>query len=370
MARTVIHFTDADEFGGAEQILLHTMTGLDRNLWRPVLFHHPAAGLKLLLGKLRGSSIKTHAVPRIRGLANINRLPQFIRALRNEAPVIFHAHLNWPLACKYELIAAAAARVPVVVATAHTCQEFPKHQILLRAQPRLIAAAVDRYIAVSQAVARTLCEGFQIPCRKIRIVHNGVSIAASEERHGVRKYPVALMTGRLSKEKGVEYLLRAAALVPHLTVELAGEGPERASLEAKARELGIDDRVSFLGHREDVTDLLANCDVFVLPSLTEGLPVSVLEAMAASRPVIASEVGGNKEVVVHGETGLLVPPRDAAALADALRATVCDPALARQFGAAGKARVEQEFSDEMMVRRVTQIYNELLDSRVPPHAPN
>jgi glycosyltransferase involved in cell wall biosynthesis len=241
---------------------------------------------------------------------------------------------------------------------------------LLRVQPRLIAFGINRYIAVSQAVAGVLCQGFQIPCRKIRVVHNGVRIAASNRAPCIRKYPVVLMTGRLSKEKGHEYLLQAAALVPHLTVELAGEGPERPSLEAKARELGIEDRVSFLGYREDVADLLANCDVFVLPSLTEGLPVSVLEAMAASRPVIASEVGGNKEVVVHGETGLLVPPRDAAALADALRRTVCDPAVARQFGVAGKARVEREFSDDVMVRQVSQIYDELLGSHVSPYAPS
>jgi glycosyltransferase involved in cell wall biosynthesis len=120
-----------------------------------------------------------------------------------------------------------------------------------------------------------------------------------------------------------------------------------------------------LGYREDVADLLVNCDVFVLPSLTEGLPVSVLEAMAASKPVVASDVGGNKEVVIHGETGLLVPPRDSRALAEAIHTIVSDPVLGRRFGTAARTRAQREFSQEDMVRRVTEIYSELLDSRVP-----
>ena len=143
---------------------------------------------------------------------------------------------------------------------------------------------------------------------------------------------------------------------------IAGEGPERSALEAQARTLGLADRVVLLGYRDDVCDLLASCDLFVLPSLFEGLPLSVLEAMAAGKPVVATAIGGTDEAVVHGETGLLVPPADAASLAKAIRTALSDPRLSQRLGAAGRARVYQEFSAQTMVRHITEIYDELLDS--------
>jgi len=171
------------------------------------------------------------------------------------------------------------------------------------------------------------------------------------------------MVGRLGQEKGHQHLLKAATLVPQATFVIAGEGPLRESLEAQAKQLGIDGRVKFLGHREDIQDLLAICDVFVLPSLSEGLPVSVLEAMAASKPVVASAVGGNKEVVIHGETGLLVPPADPTALATAIQSILSDPGFAARLAAAGNERVQKQFSAETMVGKITQIYDELIVQR-------
>ena len=134
-------------------------------------------------------------------------------------------------------------------------------------------------------------------------------------------------------------------------------------LETRARELGLNNRVLFLGHRHDIADLLACCDLFVLPSLFEGLPLSILEAMAANKPVIASAIGGNDEVIVHGETGLLVPRGDSAALAAAIQLVLSNSDLARRLAAAGKARVYEHFSAEAMVERTVQIYEQILVSR-------
>ena len=371
MVMTVIHYTDSETFGGAEQIFLHTMEGLDRQRWRAVLFHHSTPGIKPLLARARAAGVPLRKVPDIQTIGDIGRLPEFMRALREEKASIFHAHLNWPLSCKYGLLAAAFARVPVVVATTHTCQEFPKRQWLLRLQPRLIANGVDRYLPVSEAAAQILRDAYRIPASKVQVIHNGIPLTPFERARSVaplaslipeEKLPVILTVGRLGQEKGHEHLLNAAALVPQATFVIAGEGPLRQSLEAQARQLSIDGRVKFLGHREDIQDLLAMCDIFVLPSLSEGLPVSVLEAMAASKPVIASAVGGNKEVVVHGETGLLVSPADPTALAHAIQAVLSDPALAGRLAAAGKARVQQQFSAKTMVERITQTYDELLDT--------
>src|SRR5262249_5244968 len=131
--------------------------------------------------------------------------------------------------------------------------------------------------------------------------------------------PVVLTLGRLDAQKGYPVLLEAAAQLPDADFAVAGEGPERDVLEDLAGRLGIADRVHFLGHRTDVPELLAAADVFALPSLYEGSSLAVLEAMAARRAVVSSAVGGTEELIEDGESGLLVPPGDAAALAGAIR---------------------------------------------------
>jgi glycosyltransferase involved in cell wall biosynthesis len=221
---------------------------------------------------------------------------------------------------------------------------------------------------VSQGVAgRMRARG--VPDRKIRVVGNGVDVdrlpapthpRLRGELVGSADRAVVLTIARLDAQKGLEYLLTAAADVPNAVFVLVGEGREQPALEAKARMLGVADRVRFLGHRDDVPDLLAACDLFVLPSLYEGLPLSVLEAMASARPVVATAIAGTSEAVVHGETGLLVPPADPTGLAGAIRALLVDGALARRMGEAGRARVCREFSLRRMIDRVTEVYDELL----------
>ncbi|MEO0913564.1 MAG: glycosyltransferase family 4 protein, partial [Pseudomonadota bacterium] len=154
----------------------------------------------------------------------------------------------------------------------------------------------------------------------------------------------ALFIGRLAAVKGVPVLLEALRDVPEVALTLIGDGPERAALEAEAGPLG--DRVTFLGYRSqaEVAEALAEVDLLVLPSFAEGVPVVLMEAMAAGLPVISSRVAGIPELVEDGVSGLLLPPGDAAALAEALRALAADPARRAAMGAAGCARVEAEFN--------------------------
>jgi glycosyltransferase involved in cell wall biosynthesis len=156
------------------------------------------------------------------------------------------------------------------------------------------------------------------------------------------------------------YLLEAAAMVPDALFVFAGDGPERDSLKELARTLGVEGRVRFLGHRKDVPQLLASCDLFVLPSLYEGLPLSVLEAMAAGTPVVATSIRGTDEAVIDGVTGRLVPPEDPVALASAIRTMLTERSLAARLAEAGKTRVREVFSADAMVRGVTQVYDELV----------
>jgi glycosyltransferase involved in cell wall biosynthesis len=182
---------------------------------------------------------------------------------------------------------------------------------------------------------------------------------------------VVLAVGHLSEVKGYPVFLEAAArLAPRLGdvafVALGGETTTpgyRAVLEARAAALGVAARVHFLGWRSDVARVMGAADVVVLPSLAEGLPLAVLEAMACGRPVVASAVGGVPEAVVDGRTGLLVPPGDAGALAEAIQRVLEDPAAGRRMGAEGRRRLEAHFSLDRVLGEVHALYDDVLRVR-------
>lgn len=363
MTPRVVHYVDSDFFGGSEEAALHLIASLDRARWEPVLLHHPGAGVARLVEGAGRLGVRTCAVARPDPPRRIAGLAGLRQALRTERPAILHAHLSWPLACKYGVLAAWLARVPAIVATAQLYLEVGSH-----GEQRLMTMALRRIIAVSHEVRTRYARELRVPERKLAVVPNGIEVPPAVRRPDpalraelVRGRPdyVVLTPARLHEQKGHAYLLAAAAQVPKATFVLAGDGPLRAELERLAAELNVADRCIFLGYRSDVSELLAAADVFVLPSLFEGLPVSVLEAMAAERPVVATAIGGTDEAVTHEVTGLLVPPRDPTALAAAIRRLQADPPLARRLAAAGRERVQREFSSVVTARNVMRIYDEI-----------
>ncbi len=209
-----------------------------------------------------------------------------------------------------------------------------------------------------------------VPEHKVSVVRNGIEVEALVERsrlplQGAVDFeasdrPIVLIPARLHKQKGHADLLKAATKVPHVRFLLAGDGPERQSLETLAKVLGVSSRVSFLGERADVPSLLASSDVFVLPSLYEGLPVSVLEAMAVGTPVVATSVGGTDEAVQDGVTGVLVPPGQPDRLAEAIARVVADRATAEEMSLKAKQCVRELFSSESMAAGVLAVYEQLV----------
>jgi glycosyltransferase involved in cell wall biosynthesis len=362
-ARRVVHYVDSTIFGGSEEAALHLMASLDRARWEPVLLHHPDAGVARLVDETQRLGIRAVSLPR----SGRNRLAGVLRirqALRAEQPAVFHAHLSWPFACKDGVRAAWLAGVPAIVGTAqlYLAPEYGR-------RPPLTLGLYHRIIAVSEEVRRRYQAELGVPARTLIVVPNAIRVPAAVPLPDAalraklvdgRPNFVVLTPARLHPQKGHTYLLQAAALVPDATFVLAGDGPLRPALEAEARHLGIAGRCVFLGERRDVPALLAAADLFVLPSLFEGLPVSVLEAMAAERPVVGTAIGGTDEAVESEATGLLVPPRDPVALASAIRRLQADPALARRLAVAARARVAGEFTAEATARQVMRIYDELL----------
>ena len=346
-------------------MLLTLLEGLDRQRWFPLLYHHGAPAIAPLLEGARAVGVETRIVPCIQDRRGLARVPALVRQIRTDDPAVFHAHLPWPFRCSRGLVAARLARVPAVVATQQLFAAPSSRRAVLR--HRLLSMAVDRYIAVSNDMARTLRPLCVRADRRVTVVHNAVRADvhdAATERCGALPEatgrPVVLTLARLDAQKGLEYLVGAAALVPDTLFLIAGDGGERGRLEVLARENGLAERVRFLGYRDDARQLLAACHIYVLPSLFEGLPVSVLEAMAAGKPVVATAIPGTDEAVLHGRTGLLVPPADPQALAGAIRDVLSDPTLARRLGEAGRERVRRHFSAGRMVERVMGVYEELL----------
>jgi glycosyltransferase involved in cell wall biosynthesis len=351
-------------FGGAEVALLTLLEHLDRTRFVPSLAYHPSPAVSTLESRARELGVELCGVqPLPLGLTGARRLPAFARFLRSRRPDIFHAHLSSPLAAKFGLAAAVAARVPTVVATV---QLFPHASFdrSSRLQVRLLATGVDRYLSVSGHVARELERVFRIPRKKVVVIPNGVDLsrfpavadpALRASLAGERR--LVLTVARLHEQKAVEVVVRSAHELPDVTFAVAGDGPERESLERLARDLDVEDRVLLLGARDDVPALLAAADLVLLPSRYEGFPLSLLEAMASGKAVVASEIPGVTELVMSGQNGVLVAPGDVDGFARAISELLGDSDRRGRLAAAGRELVEQRYDVRRVVDRIMAEYD-------------
>ena len=288
--------------------------------------------------------------------------------LRREPFDVLHAHL--PHGEVYGEMAMRAFPARAFVVSRHNDDRFRRWLPLrLVFAPSLRRAG--RIIAISQAVRRFLIEVEKADAGKIDVVSYGIDAdARARAAHpgafrraiGAQVEPIVGFVGRLTRQKGVDVLLRAFAEVekrlPDARLVLAGDGPDRPALEELARSLGLR-RVMFLGWRQDVADIMADVSLLAVPSRWEGFGLVALEAMALGKPVVAARVSALPEIVVPGETGLLVSSGSETELADALLSLLSDPSRAERMGRAGKARVVNEFPVERMAQRTAEIYSTL-----------
>lgn len=237
-----------------------------------------------------------------------------------------------------------------------------------------VVRRADRVVAVSKEIARKMRLA-GIAQGKILLIENGIDLErfttnappeAIKESLGIKKEALVVGTiGALTKEKGHQYLLRAALRVVRICPEaiflLVGDGIERSSLEKTVSSLGIKDSVIFAGMRKDVPEILSILNVFVLPSLNEGLPMALLEAQGAQIPVIASYVGAIPDVLQDGVTGILIPPKDPQAIAEAIIMILSNKKFASGIAQKGFERVRDNFSSEKMANKYLSIYKELIE---------
>jgi sugar transferase (PEP-CTERM/EpsH1 system associated) len=357
---TVVHCIYSVAIGGQEMVVLSLVERMNRERFTPRVLCFRGGGELVPRFEAAGVAVDVLDVPT--GAGGLTSLAAMRRYFRQHRPAILHTHN--PMPHQYGAIAATAGGVPIVVHTKHGRNQLRtvRSRLLERVAGRLTDVVVP-VSADSAEVART-ADG--VPGNRIEVIRNGIAIGPPVVRDGAPAWRI-VHVARLNEVKDQPTLLRAVRLIaeahPAVRLHLVGDGEERAALERLTDELGLREYVRFHGFHDDVRPFLVDADLFVLSSVSEGIALTLLEAMAASLPVVATDVGGNREVVVPGETGLLVPPGDPAALAEGITSLLGDPSRAAAMGRAGRARAIQEFSLDRTAAAYEALYLRLLARR-------
>ena len=375
--RRVFFLVDSLELGGTESQAAALALGLSQLQYAVTVGCLRARGpLLIRLQEAQIPVIEFHppgGLDSIPGLYRLLCLSWFLRRGRFD---IVHTHDLW--SNLMGVPAALLARVPVVISSQRDLSHLPFYRTWRRRLLRSVQGLCDVLVTNASAIRDQLVGEEHFPPEKVRVVQNGVdlrrcSASMGDGRASVRYASsgkrIVLVGNMTSDVKGHPWLIRAAPAVlreyPDTHFVLVGDGEQRPNFERTVADLGLTKHFSFLGQRHDIPSVLSSCDIAVLPSRLEGLPNAVLEYMAAALPTVASNVGGNVEIVKDGVTGLLVPSENTDALAAALLQLLRDPGLAARLGTNGREYVRQNFSFEKLVERIDDLYSELLRARKP-----
>jgi len=376
--RKILYFIDTLEIGGAEKSLLELTSRLDPMRFEPVVCHvYPGDSLRPAFEQAGVRVCCLGLRPKYRLVAGVWRARQFIRT---ERPGLIHTSLF--RSGQIGRVAGCLCRVPVVSSLVNNSYDA----IRLQDNPHLsrwklrsmqlldttTARSVRRFHAVAEAVKETSCKQLRISLDKVTVVPRGRDLSkfiwnpSSDETASPdgTTFPRLLCVGRVIDQKGHKYAIEAFPAVRRVFREaelsIAGEGWLEPHLRQRCRELGIEDAVRFLGRRDDVPDLLRQADVFVFPSLYEGLPGALIEAMLAECLIVASDLPVTRELIDDGVHGRLVSRGDSAALAEAVVGLLSNDTSLRSMGSQAQKRARARFDINAVVRQMEQFYGECL----------
>ncbi len=374
----VLHVIKAVGIAGAERHLLTLVPGLrERGIDAEILLLvEPAIPLDNFVAQAAACGVPVQREIIRRDLDV--RLVQRLRGIYAEKkPDVVHTHLLH--ADLFGVPAARLAGVPVIVTTRHNDNVF-RRRLHIRLTNQTLWHMVSGGIAISEAIRRFCIDVEHAPAENVRTIYYGLDAQTDEGTRQARRAafraelgvtpetPVVGMVCRLIEQKGIRYAIEAFARIapqfPDALFVIAGDGPLRKALGAQAKTLGVEERVRFLGWREDTLTVFAGLDLLLMPSLWEGFGLVMLEAMSQRVPILGSAVSAIPEVVADGVTGRLVPPRDAAALADVLAQLIADAPLRRHMGLLGEERLEEAFSAARMIDDTAALYRQLLSKKV------
>lgn len=373
--RRVFFLLDSLHIGGTETQAVELARRLDPARYQVTLGCLRVRGP--LLNRLQGSAVsimECYPPGGVDSLSGVYQMVRIARFLRRGRFHVVHTHDLW--SNLLGIPAARLARVPVVISSrrdlGHLAWYTPRRRRILYHLQKLSSAVLVNSEQIREQLVRE--DGFR--WNFIRVVHNGIDINRFEnipcERGrlfpGLDQCKVIVSVGNMHGDvKGQPALIAAARSVcakfPHVRFVLVGDGVRKADFESMVAEYGLTQKFLFLGQRHDIPELLACCDIGVLPSKAEGFSNALLEYLAAGIPTVATKVGGNAEIIQHGVNGLLTPPNQPDALADAISSLLQNPLLASQLGYAGRQRVGSHFSFERLIAEVDAMYTQLLHPR-------
>ncbi len=355
---------------GTEKHLLIILKNLNRDLFEPAVLCFSDGPLIELL---REQGIKAWALQRERFL-DYSTAKKTYRLIKENKFDLLHSHCG-----QFACIIAKLAGVPYLIETRHglylNFDQLDKVNFLRSLINKNKAKFVDMTITVNKIDKKILSEKFGAPENKIREVANGLDLEeikslkiAAQIKDELQIAPGCNIVGtvaRFTEQKGLKYFVEAAKLIkeqiPNCKFIIVGDGELKNSLIKFAQNIGIYQEVIFTGYRVDAVSILSIFDIFVLPSLWEGMPYTILEAMALKKPVVATNVFGNSEIVLNGKTGNLVSPRDSLAISKAVIALLKNKEKAKKMGENGFHRIKTDFSGKKMTEKIEHIYLELLN---------
>jgi glycosyltransferase involved in cell wall biosynthesis len=353
----IIYVIDGLIIGGAQVFLVDLIELLNKNLFDIKVVTIIEKGI--LAEELEKIGIEVVHLQK-KGRLGLWLVLQLIKFLRREKPDIVHTHLfggdTWGRT------AAILARVPVIISTEHNTnldEGWTKRKV-----KKFFSFFTKKIVAVSEAVRNYSVAVDHIKAKKITVIPNGIDISqfADITEKKFSNPPVIGVIGRLEPQKGHEYLFEALNLIKAIpwVLWVVGDGSLKNELERLAKDLSLRERIIFLGARKNIPEILSQVDIFVMPSLWEGLGLALLEAAAAGKPVVASRVGGVPEIIENGKTGILVEAKNVKSLADGLEHVLLGENEAAEMGQRARAAVAEKFSAGKMIGLYEKLYKNIL----------
>ncbi|MBU0476961.1 glycosyltransferase [bacterium] len=352
--------TDLD-IGGAEKMLFELVKRIDKDKFMPEVGCLKGKGIVGKKLEALGIKVRCFHIEKPWHIYKLLGISFFLKQGHFDIlhSYLFHANI-------IGRVCGRMAGIPIIISSIRVCEKKKLYHLWM---DRITNWMVNLEICVSKGVKNFTIEKAGIPEHKLKIVENGIPDSFLDAVTSYRnKKAHSLIVGtvaRLSEQKGIEYLLYASERVikqfPDITFIIAGKGPLASQLEELSGKLNISRNVKFIGFRKDIPELLSVIDIFVLPSLWEGMPNVVLEAMAAGKPAIATDTGGSKDIIDNNINGVLVEPENSEALAEAILKLLKNPDERERLGKAAEQRVKEKFPIDKMVSKTEQIYTRLLN---------
>lgn len=370
----VLHIYQNSKIGGIQQQILSIVRGYDREKFNPTVC---CFGPKMEIGsEIEKAGINFVALNRQRySKFSVGIIVDLYRLMKERNIHVLRTHKY--RANLYGRIAGKLAGVPVIIASEHNIYRDEKEKrFIRRITNKILSIVTDKMVTVSDAIRKDILKYDRVSPSKIMVLHNGVDTETFKpivnfrdirKQFAMSKDDVVIgFVGRLVINKGLNYLIEAVSLLKvsyNIKLLIAGDGSLMEELKKMARDKGLEESVIFTGLRRDITDILSSIDIFVLSSIKEGFPNSLLEAMAMGKPVVATAVGGIPEVINHGTNGLLVKPADIEGLQTALKLLIDDRLMAENLGLAARDFIEKNYGITATARKWEMLYLEVLQRK-------